>query len=222
MYSKQTSNLQQDQLQTVIKIRTPKLKELEQALEDEFKDLHLNLPVLEVLTHARMYNAILDKYVERLELGKINCGKAKIAVGEGITRSVFRVKEIILGDEEIPYWTTLDFVEHHLPWEWQMARDTMLNPFKDVLVFKKMVEFLGAIPINLKGNRWESEELITKKIDWNIPPKEGDGAWHIRIELIDPDGEKFKKTFQSIPITRKLSEKENPSEIIDLDHFHDI
>ncbi|GJT44212.1 MAK10-like protein [Tanacetum coccineum] len=55
---------------TVNKIGTPKLKEPEQTLEDEFKDLHLNLPVLEVLAHALMYNAILDKYVESLELGK--------------------------------------------------------------------------------------------------------------------------------------------------------
>ncbi|GKD94759.1 hypothetical protein Tco_1374596 [Tanacetum coccineum] len=34
------------------------------------KDLHLNLPVLKVIAHAPMYNAILDKYVESLELGK--------------------------------------------------------------------------------------------------------------------------------------------------------
>ncbi|GJZ46671.1 MAK10-like protein [Tanacetum coccineum] len=40
------------------------------TLEDEFKDLHLNLPVLEVLAYAPIYNAILDKYVESLELGK--------------------------------------------------------------------------------------------------------------------------------------------------------
>ncbi|GJS52150.1 hypothetical protein Tco_0625512 [Tanacetum coccineum] len=40
------------------------------SLENEFKDLHLNLPVLEVLAHALIYNAILDKYVESLELGK--------------------------------------------------------------------------------------------------------------------------------------------------------
>ncbi|GKE15233.1 hypothetical protein Tco_1422810, partial [Tanacetum coccineum] len=64
----------------------------------------------------------------------------------------------------------------------------------------------------------ESKELIEKRIDWNRPPKEEDGALHIKIELIDPDGEKFDKTFQSIPTTRKLSEKENPSEIINLDY----
>ncbi|GKB37874.1 hypothetical protein Tco_0882816 [Tanacetum coccineum] len=54
----------------VNEIGTPKSKEPEQTLEDEFKELHLNLPVLEVLAHAPMYNAILDKYVESLKLGK--------------------------------------------------------------------------------------------------------------------------------------------------------
>ncbi|GJS38181.1 hypothetical protein Tco_0563224 [Tanacetum coccineum] len=63
--SKPTNNFQKDQPQvktlTVNKIRTPNPKEPEKALEDEFKDFHLKLPVLEVLAHALMYNAILDK-----------------------------------------------------------------------------------------------------------------------------------------------------------------
>ncbi|GJZ07963.1 hypothetical protein Tco_0542246 [Tanacetum coccineum] len=45
-------------------------EEPEQTLKDEFKDLNLNLPVLKVLDHAPIYNVILDKYVESLELGK--------------------------------------------------------------------------------------------------------------------------------------------------------
>ncbi|GJU06628.1 MAK10-like protein [Tanacetum coccineum] len=71
---KSTSDFQKSQLQDktlmVNKIETPKSKEPERALEDEFKDLHLKLPLLEVLAHAPMYNAILDKYVESLELCK--------------------------------------------------------------------------------------------------------------------------------------------------------
>ncbi|GKA12302.1 hypothetical protein Tco_0691848, partial [Tanacetum coccineum] len=43
-------------------------KEPEPTHEDEFQDLHLNLTVLEVLAHAPIYNAILDKYIESLEL----------------------------------------------------------------------------------------------------------------------------------------------------------
>ncbi|GJZ84768.1 hypothetical protein Tco_0650107 [Tanacetum coccineum] len=141
----------------------------------------------------------------------IDCRKAKIAVGEGITRSVFGVKEIDPGEEDAPYWTT----------EWELTRDAEINPFKDVLVFRRMVEFLGALPINLKGNMWESEDLKENPIKWDKPPKNRDGAWHAKIRLIDPDGEEFTKTFQSIPTSRKISEKENPREIIDLDHFHD-
>ncbi|GKA06651.1 MAK10-like protein [Tanacetum coccineum] len=68
--SKETNHSQKDQLQTVTDIRTRQTKEHKQSLEDEFKDFHLNLQVLEVQAHAPMYNAILDKYVESLELGK--------------------------------------------------------------------------------------------------------------------------------------------------------
>ncbi|GJX39698.1 hypothetical protein Tco_0253001 [Tanacetum coccineum] len=35
------------------------------------------------------------------------------------------------------------------------------------------------------------------------------------------DGDEFTKTLQSIPTTRKLSERESLREIIDLDHFYD-
>ncbi|GKF47358.1 hypothetical protein Tco_0137160, partial [Tanacetum coccineum] len=68
--SKEINHSQKDQLQTVLKIGTQQSKEPELTLEDKFKDLHLNLPVLEVLAHALMYNAILDNYVESLELGR--------------------------------------------------------------------------------------------------------------------------------------------------------
>ncbi|GJY91322.1 MAK10-like protein [Tanacetum coccineum] len=285
------------QPQTVAKIGTQQPEEPERTLEDELQDLHLNLPVLKVLAHAPIYNAILDKYVESLELGKnrsvivqgempkrmedpglftlpcilgdsksfdtladlgscvniipdvevhigklklfndfyvidikkdpetpllvgrgflattnavIDYRKTKITVGEGITRSIFRVKEIDLGIHNC-----------HLPGEWEMARDAEINPFKDVLVFRRMVEFLGALPMNLKENMWESEDLIENLINWDKPPKSGDGAWHAKIRIIDPNGEEFTKTLQSIPTSRKISKKENPREIIDLDHFHD-
>ncbi|GKE35083.1 hypothetical protein Tco_1454405 [Tanacetum coccineum] len=115
---------------------------------------------------------------------------AKIAIRERITRSVFSVKGIDLGEEEAPYWTTLgkresykprpsmdeigakphyytrkDFLDCHLPGEWEISRDPELNPFKDTLVFKRMAKFLGATPINLKCNMWESEDLIKKPIN---------------------------------------------------------
>ncbi|GJW32582.1 hypothetical protein Tco_0052614 [Tanacetum coccineum] len=175
------------QPQLATEIRTQQPEDPEQTLEDEFKDLHLNLLVLEVLAHAPMYNAILDKYVESLELGKngsafiqvIDYRKAKIAVGEEITRSVFGVKDGV--GARTPYYARKDFLDCHLPEEWEIARDTKINPFKGVLVFRRMVEFLGAIPINLKRNMWESEDLIKNPINWDKPPKNGDGHGMLRL-----------------------------------------
>nr|GEV93103.1 hypothetical protein [Tanacetum cinerariifolium] len=117
-----------------------------------------------------------------------------------------------------PYYARKDFLDCYLLGEWEVARDAELNPFKDTLVFRRMVDLLGSIPINLKSNMWESDDLIKKLIKWDKPPKNGDGAWHAKIRLI---GEEFTKTLQSIPTTRKLSERESPGEIIDLDHFYD-
>ncbi|GKC59998.1 reverse transcriptase [Tanacetum coccineum] len=84
----------------------------------------------------------------------IDCRMAKIAVGEGITRSVFGVKGVDLGKEEAPYWTILgkresykprprsdgigtrtpyyarkDFLDCHLPGEWEIARDARAQSF---------------------------------------------------------------------------------------------
>ncbi|GKA26519.1 MAK10-like protein [Tanacetum coccineum] len=94
----------------------------------------------------------------------IDCKKAKIAVGEGLNRSIFNVRELEFGEENVPYWTTIgkcksykprtseddivarpsyfakgDFRDNHVPWEWEIARDSKINPFKNILVFRKMV-----------------------------------------------------------------------------------
>nr|GEY32924.1 hypothetical protein [Tanacetum cinerariifolium] len=153
----------------------------------------------------------------------IDCRMAKIVVGEGITRLIFSVKRINLDGICVkpPYYARKDLIDCHLHGEWEISRDAELNPFKDTLVFRILVEFLGAIPINFKCNMWVSKDLIGKPIDWSKPPKNRDGVWHAKIWLIDHDGEKFTKTLQSIPTTKKLSKRESPREIINLDHFYD-
>ncbi|GKA55153.1 hypothetical protein Tco_0754102 [Tanacetum coccineum] len=233
-HSKEANISQTSLLRPGMEIETQQPEKHKPTLEDEFQDLHLNLPVLEVLAHAPIYNAILDKYVESLELGK---NGSKFVQGEVHVKmqdpGLFTLP-CRLGDSkpfdtladlgscaQTPYYARKDFLDCHLPREWEIARDVELNPFKDTLVFRRMVEFLGAIPINLKINIWESEDLIKNPINWDKPPKDEDGAWHAKIRLIDPDGEEFTKTLQSIPTTRKLFEKESPREIIDLDHFYD-
>ncbi|GJU27414.1 MAK10-like protein [Tanacetum coccineum] len=276
--------------------RVDEARGLEQTLEDELKDLHLNLLGLKVLAHALMYNSILDKYVESLELSK---NESAFIQGEmtkrkedpglftlpcrlgdskpfdtladlgscvniiplylfkklniGLLEETDHVFGLADGTKSYPIGIVRD-VEVHI------GRLKILNEFyvidmkKDPetpllvgrgflattnavidcrkskiavgegitrSVFRvKRIE-LGAIPINLKRNMWESEDLIENPINWDKPPKNGNGTWHAKIRIIDPGEEEFTKTFQSIPTSRKLYEKENPREIIDLDHFHD-
>ncbi|GJY80628.1 MAK10-like protein [Tanacetum coccineum] len=344
------TSLQQPEIET----KPPQPKKLEPSLEDEFQDLHLNLTVLEVLAHTPIYNAILDKCVESLELGKnrsafvqgeipakikdpglftlpcrlgdskpfdtladlgscvhiipfylfkklniglleetdhifgladgtksypvgivkdievhieklkllndiyvidmkkdpetpllvgrgllatanaiINCKMAKIAVGEGITRSVFDVKGIDLGEEEAPYWTTLrkkesykprpswdgigakppyyarkDFLDCHLLGEWEISRDVELNPFKDTLVFRRMVEFLGAIPINLKCNMWESKDLIKNQLTRINHPKSEIRHGTLRLDSSTQTERSLPKPYnQSPPLGSSSKEK---------------
>ncbi|GJZ87347.1 MAK10-like protein [Tanacetum coccineum] len=123
----------------------------------------------------------------------IDYRKAKIAVGEGVTSTDG------IGARPL-YYTKKDFMDYHFPEEWEIARDAELNPFKDVLVFRNMVEFLGVISINLKRNMWESEELIEKKIDWNRPLKEGDGACKLNAPDIVIDSFAWDKQIPSVGV----------------------
>ncbi|GJX90070.1 hypothetical protein Tco_0343396 [Tanacetum coccineum] len=89
---------------------------------------------------------------------------------------------------------------------------TKLMPAEEFNVLVKKLEvrengkLLELRLIPFKGTLVFSENVEGK------PPKNGDGAWHAKIRLIDPDGEEFTKTLQSIPTTRKLSERESPEE----------
>nr|GEW51020.1 hypothetical protein [Tanacetum cinerariifolium] len=217
---------------------TQQPEEPEKTLEEEFKDLYLNLSILEVLAHAPMYNGILDKYMEGLDLGKngsafiqedlghcvniiplylfkklniglleetnhvfgladgtksyptgivrdveVYIGRLKLLidffinimkkdpetyllVGRGFVATAnavidYRKTKIAVGERI----TRKDFLDCHLPEEWEIARDAEINPFKNVRIFRRMVEFLGAIPVNLKRNMWESKDLIRNPIN---------------------------------------------------------
>ena len=89
-----------------------------------------------------------------------------------------------------------EFVNRTYSVEQILARDTELNPFEYPLVFRRMIEFLGVLPINLGMNKWKSESS-KHTWNWNKPPKEGDGSWHIKMTLYDPDGENFEISYRT-------------------------
>ncbi|GJW22433.1 hypothetical protein Tco_0033055 [Tanacetum coccineum] len=121
-----------------------------QKLLDDFYVIDINKDPTTLLLVGRGFLATANAVIDYRN--------AKIAVGEGVTSTDG------IGARP-PYYAKKDFTDYHLPVEWETTRDAKLNPFKDVLVFRRMVEFLGVIPINLKGNIWESEDLIENKID---------------------------------------------------------
>ncbi|GJY23034.1 hypothetical protein Tco_0396692 [Tanacetum coccineum] len=82
-----------------------------------------------------------------------------------------------------------------------LAMEAYFNPFKNVIVFKKLVDFLGSLPMQLKNLDWGNEGYETyKKVD-------GDEDWHARFEIVTPSGRKFNRAFKTKTTTRKLSGK---------------
>lgn len=171
----------------------------------------------------------------------IDCKMSKIAVGEEYTRSIYdvhmheydnegdvmpnwlvrdrkpprygpRIGEDFTGHQR-PFFLEDDFVKNASYIEQQFARETEIDPFEDPLVFRKMIEFLGVLPTNLKMNNWGKEDPKSKW-SWDKPPKDGDGLWHIRMTLIDPNGEKFEKSHKTKPTKRILKEKFDPKDVL--------
>ncbi|GJW58735.1 MAK10-like protein [Tanacetum coccineum] len=56
-----------------------------------------------------------------------------------------------------------------------------------------------------KRKSYKPSPSSDEPINWDKPLKTRDGAWHAKIRLIDPDGEEFTKTLQSIPTLENSS-----------------
>lgn len=118
-----------------------------------------------------------------------------------------------------PFYLEEDFINKTHSVEQLIARDKELNPFKEPLVFRKMIEFLGVMPINLGMNKWKREG-DKYKWNWEKPPKEGDGSWHMKMILYDPDGEKFEKSYRTKRTDRKLKPKFDHKDVLDEELTH--
>ncbi|GJY28917.1 hypothetical protein Tco_0404684 [Tanacetum coccineum] len=113
--------------------------------------------------------------------------------GEGITRESYKPRPSSDGvGAQIPYYARKDFLDCHFPEEWEIAIDAEINPFKDVLVFRRMVEFLGAIPKNLKSNMLyltrKSLEIL-RKFHWMILGGRFNQLSHVSSPLLSKPGE---------------------------------
>ncbi|GJU21760.1 MAK10-like protein [Tanacetum coccineum] len=112
------------------KIKDPRLFTLPSRLADGTKSYPVGI-VKNVKVHIGRLKLLEDLYVIDMEkdpttpslLGRgflatasavIDCRKAKVAVGERVTRLIFGVKEINIG-ARTPYYAKKDFTDYHLP-----------------------------------------------------------------------------------------------------------
>nr|GFA70871.1 hypothetical protein [Tanacetum cinerariifolium] len=97
-----------------------------------------------------------------------------------------------------------------------LAMEAYFNPFKNIIVFKKLVDFIGSLPVQLKSTNWGNEgHGVYKKV-------EGNGAWHAKFEVITLSRRKFTRGFKTKNTKRKLSGKFTSKDILKFDHFLDL
>ncbi|GJV81403.1 hypothetical protein Tco_1517273 [Tanacetum coccineum] len=96
-----------------------------------------------------------------------------------------------------------------------LPMEAYFDPFKNIIVFKKLIDFLGSLPVSLKNNDWRSEGYGAYK---NI---EGGEAWHSEFKVTTPSKRKFTRSFKTKETKRKLSGKFMPNDILKFDNFLD-
>ncbi|GJZ29031.1 putative ribonuclease H-like domain-containing protein [Tanacetum coccineum] len=96
-----------------------------------------------------------------------------------------------------------------------LAMEAYFNPFKNIIIFKKLIDFLGSLLVQLKNTNWGNEGYGTyKKV-------EGNGAWQAKFEVTTPSGRKFTRMFKTKKTDRKLSGKFTSEDILKFDQFLD-
>ncbi|GKB73260.1 hypothetical protein Tco_0934672 [Tanacetum coccineum] len=91
--------------------------------------------------------------------------------------------------------------------------EAYFKPFKNIIVFKKLIDILGSLPVQLKNTNWGNEGYGTyKKV-------EGDEAWHTKFEVTTPSGRKFTRMFKTKKTNRKLSGKFISEDILKFKEF---
>ncbi|GJY52346.1 hypothetical protein Tco_0443193 [Tanacetum coccineum] len=100
----------------------------------------------------------------------------------------------IYGPKLAPYLNCNDLVERSL------AIQTVTNPFRKISVWKKVVSFLGSLPVPLKH--------VNRKPDYQgsyTKEEKATGQWRTEIRLTDPYGNVYLQGFRTKKMDRKLS-----------------
>ncbi|GKC11089.1 retrovirus-related pol polyprotein from transposon TNT 1-94, partial [Tanacetum coccineum] len=141
----------------------------------------------------------------------IDVGRGTISIDDGVIRHTYfpkpRAKAYLVNfeiDEEDGWLSCFEvgrdedgnpkcgpvapsFLDIENEMERALAMEAYFNPFKNIIVFKKLIDFLGSLSVQLKNTDWGNESYgIYKKI-------EGDWSWHTKFKVITPSGRKFTR-----------------------------
>nr|GEU63684.1 hypothetical protein [Tanacetum cinerariifolium] len=192
-----------------MEIKTQQLKESKPTLKDEFQDLRLNLPVLKVLARALIYSAILDKYIESLELGQNGSAFVQREVPAKMEDPGLFTLPCRPGDSK-PFDTLADLGScvNIIPlYLFKKLNIGLLEETDHIFgrgflaTTKAVIDYRMATIVVGEGiTGSESDDLIKNSINWDKPLKDRDRAWHAKIRLIDPDDEELTKTYSQSPL----------------------
>ncbi|GJZ89758.1 hypothetical protein Tco_0661540 [Tanacetum coccineum] len=210
---------------------------VKEALDRKYKELEESKPILEVLENYITYRKKLDEVMmgrARLSSEEYDKEEKMRIVEHGLPKKMCDLGNFVLPDRvngTVKMSALADtrasdgntnygpispsFLDIEDDMERALAMKAYFNPFKNIIVFKKLVDFLGLLPVQLKNTDWGNEgHRVYKKV-------KGDGAWHAKFEVITPSGRKFTRGFKSKETKRKLSRKFTSEEILKFDHFLD-
>ncbi|GKB77663.1 hypothetical protein Tco_0944558 [Tanacetum coccineum] len=100
------------------------------------------------------------------------------------------------------------------PLDRSLALQEVMNPFRKICIWKKVVSFLGSLSVALKHVEWKPDYTgcFNKKEDSN-------GQWNAEIRLTDPYGNTYDQGFVTKKTTRKLAKYQRLSDIMSPNWF---
>ncbi|GKA30762.1 hypothetical protein Tco_0717067 [Tanacetum coccineum] len=108
------------------------------------------------------------------------------------------------------------YLNYHDPLDRSIALPEVLNPFRKICVWKKVVSFLGSLPVVLQHVDWKPDYT------GNYCKKEKrDGQWHAEIRLTDLYGNVYDQGFITKKTSRKLSKYYKLSDIMSPNWFQE-
>ena len=112
------------------------------------------------------------------------------------------------GPKEPPYIRIED------PLERALCREKFYDPFSNVICWKKMLEFMGSLPVALRNKDWEPEG------PQEFSEVECDNNWHINMEITSDGGLKYKRGYKTKKTKRMMSGKFTTNDVMDFEFFY--